>query len=50
MITEKEREERERNTVQNLLKLDEIGLLIIDSNSRVLLARQNMDKTGEKEK
>lgn len=48
MITEKEREERERNTVQNLLKLDEIGLLIIDSNSRVLLARQNMDKAGEK--
>lgn len=44
MTKEKEREERAKKTVQILLQLDEVGLLIIESNSKVLLARQRMDE------
>ncbi|MDD6168478.1 MAG: hypothetical protein PUB46_00170 [Lachnospiraceae bacterium] len=44
MTKEKEREERAKKTVQILLQLDEVGLLIIESNSKVLLARQRLDE------
>lgn len=45
---EKGRNERTRKTLQNLLQLDEMGLLIIDRDVRILLARQKMDENEKR--
>lgn len=50
MLKEAEQEKNAEKTVRILLQLDEKNLLIVDGAIRLLLARQNMDKTGEKEK